>query len=186
MTITLESIPDHNETPNNASPTTVLQDLNPPSGRRTLLRAMMLGAATVGATVLNWSSRIGVGKAKAETGPYGLQGWDRNDCRDAYPDGYDEQRDTDGYYVNTYAACAGGTWRGSNYCNGGWHKYGTWYDGPVRSDHVPTSSYCGTTSVKNAWRWTTPDGISYRCSDGYSTYYGGGYYGQTYMTICRS
>jgi len=36
------------------------------------------------------------------------------------------------------------------------------------------------------WRWTTPDLKVYRCSDGFSTFWGGGYTGQTYLTICRA
>lgn len=185
MTLTLDNIPAHDEEPERSARTTALKDLNPKSGRRTLLRGMALGAATIGAVALNVSAGLGNRKANAETGPYGLQGWDRNDCRDAYPNGYNEVPDTNGYYMYTYAACFGGTWRGSNYCNGGWHKWGTWYYGSIQGNHVPTSSYCGTTSVKNAWRWTTPDGMWYRCSDGFSTFYGGGYTGQTYLTICR-
>jgi hypothetical protein len=185
MTLTLDSIPDHDTAPSGSSRTNVLKDLNPAPGRRAVLRAMALGAATLGAVTLNWTTGLGSRKAQAETGPGGLQGWDRNDCLDAYPSGYSEVPDTNGLYMNTYAACFGGTWRGSNYCNAGWHKHGTWYYGVIRGDHVPTSSYCGTSSVKNAWRWTTPDGIWYRCSDGFSTFYGGGYNGQTYLTICR-
>lgn len=185
MTLTLDSIPNHDDAPSGAGRTNVLKDLNQTSGRRAVLRGMALGAATLGAVALNWSTGLGARKAQAESGPYGLQGWDRNDCLDAYPSGYNEVPDTNGYYMGTYAACFGGSWRGSNYCDAGWHKYGTWYYGDIRGDHVPTSSYCGTSSVKNAWRWTTPDGIWYRCSDGFSTFYGGGYNGQTYLTICR-
>lgn len=186
MSLTFEQIPDHDQPPPGAKNTTALKNLNVPGGRRTVLRAMALGAMTVGATALNWSGTFGNRKAAAETGPYALQGWDRNDCHDAYPHGYDEEGDTSGQYVTTYAACVGGTWRGSNYCDAGWHKYGTWNENGVQADHVPISTACGVANAKNAWRWTTPNGQLYRCSDGHSTFWGRGYIGQTYLTICRA
>jgi hypothetical protein len=186
MSLAFEQIPDHGQARPGAASTTALKDLSVSASRRTVLRAMALGAVTIGAAVLDLSGVFGARSAWAEAGPYGLQGWDRNDCRDAYPTGYDEVGDTNGLYVNTYAACFGGSWRGSDYCDGGWHKYGTWYQADIQVDHVPISVACGATTTKNSWRWTTPDGVVYRCSDGYSTFWGGGQNGVTYLTICRS
>jgi hypothetical protein len=186
VTLTFEQIPDHDQPPPGASRTTALAELTVTGGRRTVLRAMALGAMTVGATALSWSGAFGTRKAAAETGPYALQGWDRNDCHDAYPTGYDELPDTSGLYTNTYAACFGGTWLGSTYCSAGWHKYGTYNEGGIQADHLPISTACGVITTKNAWRWTTPDKKVYRCSDGYTTLWGGGYTGQTYLTICRA
>jgi hypothetical protein len=167
-----------------------LRALRVPGGRRTVLRALALGAMTLGAAALDWAGALGTRRARAESGPYAMQGWDRNDCRDAYPNGYVERPDTSGAYVNRYPACYGGTWRSTTYCDRGWHKFGTWYDGGVQADHVPISIACGQLTTKNAWRWTTPDGITYRCSDGYTTFWGGSGGGsgggQTYLTICRS
>jgi hypothetical protein len=88
--------------------------------------------------------------------------------------------------VNTYAACFGGSFRGSDYCDAGWHKYGTFTQNDIQVDHVPISTACGTLTTKNSWRWTTPDGQVYRCSDGFSTFWGGGMNGVTFLTICRS
>jgi hypothetical protein len=188
--LTFEQIPDHDETVPGATrsaKTAALKDLRVTGGRRTVLRAMALGAMTVGAAALDWAGVFGTRSARAETGRYGLQGWDRNDCHDAYPTGYQELGDTNGGYVNRYAACFGGSYRGSTYCDGGWHKYGTWTEpGGVQADHTPISTACGTVTTKNAWRWTTPDRVVYRCSDGYTTFWGGGFNGQTYLTICRS
>jgi hypothetical protein len=186
MSLMLERIPDHDLAPAGAAPTGALRDLRVRGGRRTVLRAMALGALTIGATALDWAGAFGTRSARAETGPYALQGWDRNDCHDAYPSGYPEVSDTSGAYVNTYAACFGGSWRGSDFCDAGWHKNGTWVTGDVQADHVPISIACGAIATKNAWKWTTPDGVVYRCSDGFTTYWGGGYSGQTYLTICRS
>ncbi|OLB78040.1 MAG: hypothetical protein AUI14_14430 [Actinobacteria bacterium 13_2_20CM_2_71_6] len=191
MSLTFEQIPDHDRPTGEGgtgrfAKSTALKDLKVTGGRRTVLRAVALGAMTIGATALDWAGAFGTRGARAEFGPYAMQGWDRNDCRDAYPSGYAEVGDTNGLYVNRYAACFGGSFRGSTYCNAGWHKYGTWYDNGIQADHTPISSSCGATTTRNAWRWTTPDGIVYRCSDGFTTFWGGGYTGQTYLTVCRS
>jgi hypothetical protein len=181
--LSFEQIPDLDQPPAGAAPTTALAALPVTGHRRTVLKAMALGALTTGASALGMLPRRG---ARAETGSFGLQGWDRNDCHDAYPTGYPEAGDTSGEYVNTYAACFGGSWRGSNYCEAGWHKYGTYDEGGIQVDHTPISTACGTVTTKNAWRWTTPDGHVYRCSDGFSTYWGGANSGQTFLTICRA
>lgn len=186
MPLTLAHIPDHDQAPDGAQPTAALTGLRTPGSRRTVLRAVTLGAMMLGAAALDWSGRFGSRAARAERGTYGSQGWDRNDCRDAYPEGYEAAPDTSGMHKNSYPACYGGSWQGSNYCDAGWHKYGTWHTGTVRADHVPISTACGTTATKNAWRWTTPDGVVYRCSDGYTTFWAGDQRGLTYLTICRS
>jgi hypothetical protein len=186
VALTFEQIPDHDRPPPAATRTSALKDLRVSGGRRSVLRAAALGAITAGAAALDWAGVFGTRSARAEVGRYALQGWDDNRCHDAYPTGYNEVGDTSGRYVNTYAACFGGTWRGSGYCDGGWHKYGTWNESGVQADHVPISTACGSSITRNAWRWTTPDGTVYRCSDGYSTFWGGGYRGQTFLTICRS
>ena len=184
MSLTFDQIPDADAAPAaGAGQPVALTGLAVSANRRTVLRAVALGAVTVGGLAL---SLLGRRKASAEAGPFGLQGWDRNDCRDAYPSGYQELGDTSGQYVNTYAACFGGSWRGSTFCNAGWHKNGTWTSGSTQVDSAPVSILCGDTTTKNAWKWTTPDGHTYRCSDGMSTYWGGPYNGQTFFTICRS
>jgi hypothetical protein len=180
MTLSLDLIPDHDAAPAGAAPSAVLATLPRTSRRRTVLRAIALGALTIGLSTVDRR------RARAETGPFSLAGWDRNDCHDAYPGGYPEAGDTSGAYVNSPAACFGGSWRGSNFCDAGWHKYGTWTENGIQVDHVPISSACGTLTTKNAWRWTTPDGHVYRCSDGFSTYWGGPAGGQTFLTICRA
>lgn len=177
-----DRIPRFDLAPQAFSPSVALTRL-PPARRRTVLKAFVLGALTLGATALGaFRGRA----ARAESGPFSLQGWDRNDCHDAYPTGYAEVGDTSGAYVNAYAACFGGSWRGSNYCDAGWHKNGTYTENGIQVDHVPISIACGTVTTKNSWRWTTPDGHTYRCSDGFSTFWGGPDSGQTFLTICRA
>jgi hypothetical protein len=185
MSLTYDLIPDHDGPTPGAGRTGALRAL-PAAPRRAVLRAAVLGAMTLGAAALDWTRLARRRPARAETGRFGLAGWDRTDCRDAYPDGYPQVGDTGGAYLNTYAACFGGSYRGSNYCDAGWHKYGTFTENGVRADHVPISTACGTTSTRNAWRWTTPDGVVYRCSDGFTTYYAGPVSGQTFLTICRA
>jgi hypothetical protein len=186
--LSFAQIPNHDRPPAAvpATPSTALRAMPLTGRRRTVLKGMALGALTLGAAALDWSGVFRGRPARAETGPFSLAGWDRNDCRDAYPSGYPESGDTSGGYVNTYPACFGGSWRGSNYCDAGWHKYGTWTENGIQVDHVPISSACGTVTTKNAWRWTTPDGHVYRCSDGFSTFWGGPNSGQTFLTICRA
>lgn len=187
MALAFDRIPDHERAPGGAPRTTALGRLHVVPRRRTVLKAMALGAMTIGAAALDVGGGLFRARdAWAETGPLGLQGWDRNDCHDAYATGYPEVADTSGEYVNTYAACFGGSWRGSDYCDAGWHKHGTYIQNDIQVDHVPISTACGTLTTKNSWRWTTPDHQVYRCSDGYSTFWGGGQDGLTYLTICRS
>ncbi|MEU7786671.1 hypothetical protein [Amycolatopsis sp. NPDC049159] len=186
MALELARIPELDRAEPDAGRTRAGSKLPGTTARRTFLRAVALGVLTIGATALDWSGLSRLRRANAETGPDGMQGWDRNDCRDAYATGYPELLDTSGTYVNTYAACFGGYWRGSTYCEAGWHKYGTWNENGVQVDHQPLSNTCGQTIAKNAWRWTTPDKKVYRCSDGFSTFWGDGSTGQTYLTICRA
>jgi hypothetical protein len=187
MSLAFERIPDHGRAPAGAAKTAALKDLVVSPGRRTVLKALALGAMTIGASLLDLGGGVlGAPKAWAETGAFGLQGWDQTHCKDAYPNGYNEVGDTSGLYANTYAACFGGSFRGSDYCAAGWHKYGTFTQNDIQVDNVPVSTLCGTLATKNAWRWTTPDGHVYRCSDGFSTYWGGGMNGVTFLTICRA
>jgi hypothetical protein len=68
----------------------MLTDVNATrSRRRAVLRGVALGAMTLCATALDWSGLFAGRAARAETSPGGLWGWDRNDCTDAFPSGYD-------------------------------------------------------------------------------------------------
>lgn len=167
--------------------TRALTELGALARRRTVLKGVALAGATAGATVLGWSPLGGVRGAAAETSPSGLTGWDALDCRDAYPNGYNEQRDTTGSFVSEPGACFGGQEIGSTLCDStGWHRADT-----VRVNWSTTHAYrpisiaCGASSTRNAWRWTI-NGVTYRCSDGTKSvrYFGINWY--TYLTICRA
>ncbi|MEU7909346.1 hypothetical protein [Actinoplanes sp. NPDC049118] len=184
MPLDVEQIPD-TETSSVTEPTRALSGLGKASTRRrTVLRGVGLSGLTLGATALSWSPVAGQRAARAENGPNGLRGWDRTDCRDAYPSGYTEQRDTGGAYQNEPAACFGGDFMGSMYCTSGWHKKGTVRDAPITYTYTPISTACGSSSTKNAWKWRV-GGRTWRCSDGNTRVSGGGST-RTYLTICRA
>lgn len=187
MTLDLNSIPDLDESTSGSGPkTSALSGLGSMARRRTVLRGIALSGATIGATALGWSPLSRISGASAETSPTGLTGWDATDCRDAYPNGYNEERDNVGVYTSQPGACFGGYRIGSTLCDStGWHRSDT-----VRTSWSQTTSYrpissaCGATTTKNAWKWTV-NGVTYRCSDGVMTvrYWGFPY---SYLTICRA
>jgi hypothetical protein len=183
MGLMLEQIPQVDEAGPAAPRTTALSEFSETPRRRTVLRAMVLGAATIGFAAAQLSDRF-TSPAFAENGPGGLKGWDRNDCKDAYPSGYSESRDNVGSYRNIAGACFGGTYMGSTYCKSGWHRKETVRDAPVTTTYKPISTLCGTGSKKNAWQWTAA-GSLWRCSDGNTTVSAGGG-SHTYLTICRA
>ncbi|AEB42170.1 hypothetical protein [Micromonospora maris] len=183
MTLTFEQIPDLSVAAPEAPRSRALTRLRVQPQRRTVLRGIAFSALAVGGFVASATSRFS-SPAHAETGPGGLTGWDRNDCKDAFPNGYSPQKDNVGSHTARAAACFGGAYRGSTYCASGWHRSGTVRDEPVTYTYKPVSNSCGATTKKNAWRWTTPDGVWWRCSDGNTTVSAGGTT-NTYFTICR-
>jgi hypothetical protein len=193
MSLTLEQIPRADAPSDETPPTAALTGVALPTRRRTVLRAITLGALTAGAMAADWSGRLLPHRpafaASFESGPGGLVGWSNpaNGCAEPYPNrstyynfqktGYDEQADTSGSYTSYQAACFGGNFRSSGYCTSGWHKNGL-INGQV---YTPISTTCGFTQQKNAWRWRTSDGNTWRCSDGHTT---SGT--NVYFTICRA
>lgn len=179
MTLDLNSLPDLDQ-PATTDATDALADIDQVVRRRTVLKGVTLSAIALGTGAL---SMAGASKAAAETSPTGLTGWDANDCKDAYPNGYNEQRDNYGIYTAEPGACFGGTFIGSNFCDAaGWYRNET---DRYNQTYRPISSACGATSTKNAWRWTV-NGVTYRCSDGRITIPSYWYYSRTYLAICRA
>lgn len=160
----LADIPLADQSDGAAPPTAALRELNLPSSRRSVLRGITLSALTVGAVSLTWGPWRST--AMAESGPDRLQGWDRNDCKDAYPEGYAEERDTSGLYRSRPGACFGGEMISSEFCANGWYRSDEVRTGNKVIKYTPVSGYCGGSGNKNAWQWRTPDGRVYRCSDG--------------------
>ncbi|MDO5628428.1 MAG: hypothetical protein Q4G43_08920 [Mobilicoccus sp.] len=187
MSLDFDHIPAADDAPEGAPRSEALSGLGALARRRTVLRGMALAATTVGATALGWSPLGGGLAARAETSPSGLQGWDRNDCRDAYPNGYTARPDTEGAFRDRAGACFGGYRMGSTLCDSsGWHRADVERRSFLESwAYRPISTACGATTTKNAWRWTV-DGVTYRCSDGTMSVRFLGISWFTYLTICRS
>ena len=179
MTLDLNAIPFADDEPPDAAPTRVLSGLVSPRPRRTVLKAMAYGALAFGATVLAVPFFGRARLARAENSPGGgLAGYDHPRCgidnpAGAYPRGYDEESDTHGIYRTEQKACWGGKYMGWNWCTAqGWHRS----DKRVPSappgwlwECWPISGACGQRwHHQNSWRWTTPDGKVWRCSDGNS------------------
>ncbi|MFD5390115.1 hypothetical protein [Streptomyces sp. NPDC056669] len=183
MTSQLADIPLVNQSHDGElRPTAALRALKKPASRRSVLRGVAASALTVGALSLTWGNS---GRAFAEESPSGLAGWDRNDCKDAYPNGYEEQPDVGGQFKNAAGACFGGP-ISSDYCDAdGWFRTGTGKEDGVDYTYEPTSSACGEGETKNAWKWTTPDGKVYRCSDGYRWVTAEGQ-GAGILSMCRA
>lgn len=189
-TLALDDIPDADPALRTDEPrgrTQALTQLGSLAQRRTVLKGVALAGATIGATALGWSPLGGSRAAFAETSPGGLQGWDAMDCKDAYPNGYNEQRDTTGAFVNEPGACFGGSEMGSTLCDStGWHRSDTVSSGFLQQTaYRPISTACGASTTKNAWRWTV-NGVTYRCSDGTKSLRVFGINWYTYLTICRA
>ena len=194
MSIDLDAIPFADQPPDGAAPTRALSALAVPRQRRTVLKAFVYTGLTVGAAALAVPFLGRTRPASAETSPGGgLQGWDKVDCSDAYPGGYAERPDSHGIYMPPeQPACFGSTWIGWNWCNSaGWHRSGTNIPSAPPGwtwECWPISSACGTASTKNAWRWTTPNGKVWRCSDGNSKVKrnGAACWSAAFLTICRA
>lgn len=150
--------------------------------RRTVLKAIGVGALALGGGLLDLAAR----PAWAETSPAGnLQGWNGCGGVDYAPD-----PDTGGLYASWPAACNGGTYRSSGYCNSnGWHRNDIDYAPSVTYDYIAVSDRCwGGSDSRNSWRWkVTRQGTEYqfRCSDGkvVKTTTSGT---STYNTVCRA
>lgn len=186
--LNFESIVSATEAPDNSPPTAALSALKAPRHRRGFLRAVGYAGLTVGAAALAAPFLGRPSPARAESHA-GLQGHDGDNCTPAYPNGYNAQNDTDGIYVNSGAACFGGSYMGWNWCcSWGWHR-SDWersVDNQWCWHMSPRSDTCGSPR-KNAWRWSTSDGRVWRCSDGNSVVYkvsNGRAYGP-YLSICR-
>jgi hypothetical protein len=195
MTLDLDAIPYTDHPPDGAGSTRALSALAIPRRRRTVLKAMVYTGLTIGATALAVPFLGRTRPALAETSPGGgLEGWDDNDCTVSYPGGgYPERDDSHGIYMPPeQPACFGSTWIGWNWCNAaGWHRSGTNIPSAPPGwqwECRPISTACGRNAKKNAWRWTTPNGKIWRCSDGRSRVrrVGDACWSAEFLTICRA
>lgn len=187
MTLDVRSIVSAStQPPSHAGTRTSLRNLNVPSQRRTVLKAVATASVALGGSFLGMVTRAE--PAAAETNPGGnLQGWD--DCHQ----GYQPVRDTSGLYYNWQNACHGGTYRSSEYCNvNGWHRQDSSGTPTVTYDYIASSDRCWAASDNhNSWTWSASANRNgsgtqhpFRCSDGKVIVITAG--GSTpYDTVCR-
>lgn len=177
MTLDLDTIPD-SDAPATRDLGVALSELPAVRpGRRGVLKGVALSGVTLGAAALSVGGSAA--PAAAETSPSGLDGWDRNDCSDAYSRGYRESRDNSGEFRDAPGACFGGSAISSTNCDAdGWHRA----DSEGEKTFRPLSGSC---AGKNAWKWTV-DGVTYRCSDGRTTEPVFWIWTRSYLSICRA
>lgn len=149
-----DDIPTAARRPAHARPSAVAERIRAlrPS-RRTVLRALLLGAAAAALVPLDWYlTRREAGAAPAEEG-------DRSEFTTCAPESYDEEANN--WPSGGRAVCYGGWRRGSRPCSGGWHREGRFADGDSTADSTRVTTSC---HGRNAWRWN-----GFRCSDAVTT-----------------
>jgi hypothetical protein len=147
----LDSIPTTEAPPPQARPSAVVARLRGyrPT-RRTVLRALVLGAAAATLVPLDWYlSRRQAGAATADKSEYGT-------CKPAQ---YDQEANN--WWEGGEAVCYGGWKRGSYPCEDGYHREGTFNARGVDYQSTRLTTNC---HGRNAWRWK-----SWRCSDAVTT-----------------
>ncbi|GAA2415196.1 hypothetical protein [Nonomuraea africana] len=150
------------EPPAGAEPSRVrslIRELRP--SRRSALKGLGVAVATAALVPLEWVFTKSMALAAGPTSE-----WTRSNCTDGYPNGYGQQ--SNNWWVGGTATCFGGWRRGSYPCSGGYHFEGWRGYSDEGYTSSRTASYCGTSSTRNAWRWTT-SGLVYRCSDAITT-----------------
>jgi len=147
----LENIPTTTEPPPEARPSAIVARLRGyrPS-RRTVLRAIVLGAAAATLVPLDWYlTRREAVAATGNKSEYGT-------CK---PASYDEEANN--WPASSVAVCYGGWKRGTFPCEDGYHREGTYTDQGVDYESTRLATNC---HGRNAWRWK-----NYRCSDAVTT-----------------
>jgi hypothetical protein len=148
----LEAIPTTSEAPAQARPSAVVARLRGyRPNRRTVLRALFVGAAAATLVPFDWyfTRREASAAAAGNKSEYGT-------CK---PASYDEEANN--WHEGGEAVCYGGWKRGSFPCDAGYHREGTYSDAGVDYESTRLATNC---HGRNAWRWK-----SYRCSDAVTT-----------------
>ncbi len=151
----LDDIPTASRRPAHARPSAVVERIRAlrPS-RRTVLRALLLGAAAAALVPLDWYlTRREAGAAPSADGD------DKSEFTTCAPENYDEEANN--WPSGGRAVCYGGWRRGSRPCSGGWHREGRFDDGGDTADSTRVTTSC---HGRNAWRWN-----GFRCSDAVTT-----------------
>jgi hypothetical protein len=153
----------------------------PPASRRTVLRGLTVSAMAAALVPFDWLLTRRPARADGPTSE-----WLAADCRDAYSQGYREQRANWGPGP---AVCYGG-WRVGDYpCNDDKRHFEgmrSFNEGEEMLNSYRIDSACGESTTRNAWRWAY-DGLTYRCSDAITTvtWRDGSYYTDITISMCR-
>ncbi|GGU08784.1 hypothetical protein GCM10010177_79920 [Actinomadura citrea] len=160
-----DSIPMAETAPEGAVPSRIRALIpNPPASRRTMIRG--LGAAALAATLVPYDWVSSRRAARAEPAP--TSEWLDPHCGGGGIGAYTPAKSN--WWTGDPDMCVGG-WRvGSKPCNhDSRHFDGFWeytHDGIreiVWAQRTP--SFC---AGRNSWRWSAPDGNTFRCSDAWT------------------
>lgn len=147
----LDEIPTAFDAPADARPSTVVARIRAvrPS-RRTVLRGLVLGAAAAALVPLDWYLARREAAAEPRT-----DGDDKSEHMSCAPASYREEANN--WPSTGPAVCYGGFRRGGFPCSDGYHREGSYKDGPDAFESTRVTQSC---NGRNAWRWN-----GYRCSD---------------------
>ena len=150
----LDEIPTAFDAPADARPSTVVARIRAvrPS-RRTVLRGLVIAAAAAALVPLDWFL------VRREAAAQSTEGDDKAEHMGCKPESYREEADN--WPSTGTAVCYGGWRRGGFPCSNGYHREGSYTDGPDSYESTRVTQSC---HGRNAWRWN-----GYRCSDATTT-----------------
>jgi hypothetical protein len=148
----LDEIPTAFDRPADARPSAVVARIRAvrPS-RRTVLRGLLIGAAAAALVPLDWY----LARREAAAAEPRTDGDDKSEHMDCAPESYREEANN--WPSTGPAVCYGGFRRGGFPCSDGYHREGSYTDGPDSFESTRVTQSC---HGRNAWRWN-----GYRCSD---------------------
>lgn len=150
----LDEIPTASQPPAGAVPSAVVARIRAvrPS-RRTVLRGLVIAAAAAALVPLDWFL------VRREAAAQSTEGDDKAEHMGCKPESYREEADN--WPSTGTAVCYGGWRRGGFPCSNGYHREGSYTDGPDSYESTRVTQSC---HGRNAWRWN-----GYRCSDATTT-----------------
>ncbi|GAA3240959.1 hypothetical protein GCM10017691_43630 [Pseudonocardia petroleophila] len=148
----LDEIPTAAQPPAGATPSAVVARIRAVRpGRRTVLRGLIIAAAAAALVPLDWY----LVRREAAAAQPSTEGDDRSEHLGCKPESYREEADN--WPSTGTALCYGGWRRGGFPCSDGYHREGSYKDGPDAFESTRVTQSC---HGRNAWRWN-----GHRCSD---------------------
>lgn len=147
-----DEIPTAAQPPSDATPSAVvarIRSIRP--GRRAVVRGLVIAAAAAALVPLDWY----LTRREAVAAPPSTEGDDKSEHLGCKPESYREEADN--WPSTGTALCYGGWRRGGFPCADGYHREGSYNDGP---DVFESTRVTKTCHGRNAWRWK-----GFRCSD---------------------